>query len=235
MHVNTKRIVLFLILSFIIVSFILQDQFLINHSIYVNSNALEEKKSHSYVSRVESWQKKYHNQDIVGFLTIPGTDIDEEVVQGEDNEFYLSHGIDKEKNLIGSVFLDYRVKINSRKNLIYSHNSSTLDVPFKELENYYQEDYFKTHKKIILEDANEKQEYQIFSIFVETNDWQFMKVKFTETQWLEHLKYLEDKSWFKTQNEWNNQDEILILQTCSHHHNYQNYERKYLVIAAKKI
>ena len=235
MHVNTKRIVLFLILGLIISGFIFKDSVLSDHHIYVNGNGNEVQKTISYVSRVESLQKKHHNQDIVGFLTIPGTDIDEPVRQGEDNEFYLSHDINKEKNLIGSVFLDYRVKINERKNLIYSHNSSTLGVPFKELENYYQEDYFKAHQKIILEDTKGKQEYQIFSIFVETSDWQFMKVKFTESQWLEHLKYLENKSWFKTQNEWSNQDEILILQTCSHHQDYQNYERKYLVIAAKKI
>ena len=45
------------------------------------------------------------------------------------------------------MFLDYRVNFNkSKKVLFYSHNSKTIDVPFRELDGYYNKDFFDSHK-----------------------------------------------------------------------------------------
>ena len=152
------------------------------------------------------------------------------------NEFYLNHDAHKNKNAIGSIYLDYRVKINiGFKNLIYGHNSSTLNVPFKELEKYYDKNFFKNHQYIYLEDENYIQRYQVFSVFIETQDWSYMKLNFTSDSFLEHLKSLKNKSLYETDVNIENDDEILILQTCSHHINYQKYKNKYLLVIAKKI
>lgn len=187
-------------------------------------------------TKVKELKEEYNNSDIVGYLTIPNTSINEPILQSTDNEFYLSHGLNKKKNLIGSVFLDYRVKINEgKKNLIYSHNSSTLVVPFKELENYYDENYYKEHQYIYLEDENTKNRYQIFSVFVETKDWSYMKVDFSGDEFFKHIKSLKEKSWYDTKVDVTSDDEILILQTCSHHKNYVKYKNKYLLIIAKKV
>ena len=176
------------------------------------------------------------NKDIVGYLVIPDTNIHEPVLQGPDNEFYLNHDAYKNKNAIGSIYLDYRVKINiGFKNLIYGHNSLTLNVPFKELEKYYDKNFFKNHQYIYLEDENYIQRYQIFSVFIETQDWSYMKLNYTSDSFLEHLKSLKNKSLYETDVNIENDDEILILQTCSHHINYQKYKNKYLLVIAKKI
>ena len=194
------------------------------------------KKTAKIQVKVKELQEENANKDIKGYLTIPGTNISEPVLQGTDNEFYLSHGVNKKKNIIGSVYLDYRVKINEgRKNLIYSHNSSSLTVPFKELEKYYDEDFYKSHQYIFLEDENSKQTYQIFSIFVETKDWSYMSVDYNDEKWLKHLNNLKEKSWYDTGINVESDDEILILQTCSHHKNYKKYKNKYLLVIAKKI
>ena len=187
-------------------------------------------------TKVKELQEENNNKDIVGYLSIPNTNINEPILQSTDNEFYLNHGIDKKKNIIGSTFLDYRVKINNgKKNLIYSHNSSTFDVPFKELEKYYNEDFYKNNKYIYLEDEENKVKYQIFSVYVETSNWDYMKLNFTEKEWLEHLNKLKSFSWYETGVNVSKDDEILILQTCSHHKKYKNYKNKYLLIIAKKI
>lgn len=187
-------------------------------------------------NKVKKLQEENKNKDIVGYLVIPDTNIHEPVLQATDNEFYLNHDSHKNKNAIGSIFLDYRVKINvGSKNLIYGHNSSTLNVPFKELEKYYDKDFFENHQYIYLEDENYKQKYQIFSVFIETQDWSYMKLNFTSDSFLEHLKKLKNKSWYETNVNIESDDEILILQTCSHHINYQKYKNKYLLVIAKKI
>lgn len=202
--------------------------------IYIGSNNLIIDKSTP--TKVKKLQEENNNKDIVGYLSIPNTNINEPILQSTDNEFYLNHGIDKKKNIIGSTFLDYRVKINNgTKNLIYSHNSSTFDVPFKKLEKYYNEDFYKNNKYIYLEDEENKVKYQIFSVYVETSNWDYMKLNFTEKEWLEHLNKLKSLSWYETGVNVSKDDEILILQTCSHHKKYKNYKNKYLLIIAKKI
>ena len=202
--------------------------------IYIGSNNLIIDKSTP--TKVKELQEENNNKDIVGYLSIPNTNINEPILQSTDNEFYLNHSIDKKKNIIGSTFLDYRVKINNgKKNLIYSHNSSTFDVPFKELEKYYNEEFYQSNKYIYLEDEETKVKYQIFSVYVETSNWDYMKLNFTEKDWLEHLNKLKSLSWYETGVNVDKDDEILILQTCSHHKKYKNYKNKYLLIIAKKM
>lgn len=48
------------------------------------------------------------NPNIQGWLRIDGTKIDFPLVQGEDNQFYLKHDIEDNKNINGSIFLDCR-------------------------------------------------------------------------------------------------------------------------------
>lgn len=77
--------------------------------------------------------------------------------------------------------------------------------------------------------------YQIFSVYVETSKWDYMKLNFTEKEWLEHLNKLKSLSWYETGVNVSKDDEILILQTCSHHKKYKNYNNKYLLIIVKNI
>lgn len=220
-----------LVLAFVLIFEESKDKRTIYEGVYF-ADRFEQKE----YTKVKELQEENNNKDIVGYLNIPGTNISEPVLQSDDNEFYLSHGINKKKNIVGSVYLDYRVKINEgKKNLIYSHNSSSLTVPFKELEKYYDEDFYKEHQFIFLEDTNSKQRYQIFSVFVETKDWSYMKVDFSNEDFLSHIKTLKEKSWYDTGVTVEESDEVLILQTCSHHKKYTKYKNKYLLVIAKKV
>lgn len=220
-----------LVLAFVLIFEESKDERTIYEGVYF-ADRFEQKE----YTKVKELQEENNNKDIVGYLTIPGTNISEPVLQSDDNKFYLSHGINKNKNIVGSVYLDYRVKINEgKKNLIYSHNSSSLTVPFKELEKYYDEDFYKEHQFIFLEDTNSKQRYQIFSVFVETKDWSYMKVDFSNEDFLSHIKTLKEKSWYDTGVTIEESDEVLILQTCSHHKKYSKYKNKYLLVIAKKV
>lgn len=61
------------------------------------------------------------NNDIIGWLEIEGTSINYPVLQGEDNEYYLTHDYKKEKITGGSLFLDkdYSFILPSDNLLIY--------------------------------------------------------------------------------------------------------------------
>ena len=75
------------------------------------------------------------------YLTIPNLINKEPVLQYHNNEYYLSHDINGNTNIVGSTFLDYRNNINDNILLIYSHNSNTIPTVFNKLEKYYNYDY----------------------------------------------------------------------------------------------
>ncbi|MBQ8892249.1 MAG: class B sortase [Bacilli bacterium] len=207
-------------------------KFIINDTIEVGNQ--EEKDI--YKEEITSLQNEYNNQDVVGTIEIENTDYKVPIVQGNDNKFYLSHLPNKEYSIMGSIFLDYRVNINaSRKLLIYGHNSKIYDMPFKILENYYDIDYLNSHKYVDIKTKEKVKRYEIFSLYVATSDYKYMNVKFTDSEYQEHVKYLQDKSMYEINTNLDYNDDILILQTCSTHKDYLKYKKKYLVIAFHEV
>ncbi len=197
------------------------------------------KISNPHKENIENKKKEYNNSEVVGILSVPGTSINTVIVQHDDNEYYLDHNAAMEEDVAGAVFLDYRVEINSgRKNIIYGHNgdSELLNVPFTELENYYDESFYKEHKYITLEDRDGVGTYEIFSVFVETREPNYMYLNFkNDSSWNEHINYLKNKSVYATYVDVDASDDILILQTCSHKEEYSKYKDRYLLVVAKRI
>ena len=50
------------------------------------------------------------NSDTIGWIKVPGTNINYPVVQAKDNSFYLNHSFDKSYNKSGWIFADYMNK-----------------------------------------------------------------------------------------------------------------------------
>ena len=189
--------------------------------------------------KINGLKEEYNNDEVVGYIYIPNTSISEAVVQHSDNDYYLDHSAKKEKNTEGAIYLDYRTDINSgRKNIIYGHNgnSENLNVPFSDLEKYYDKTFFDHNQYIYLEDEKGVGKYQIFSVFVETHDSNYLYLNFkNDSSWLEHITYLKNKSMYDTGVKIDASDDVLILQTCSHSEEYAKYKDKYLVVVAKRV
>ena len=93
----------------------------------ISSNVVD---SNYYSDIINDARNKYNNNDVVGILEIDNTDYIVPIMQANDNEYYLNHTPDGKENFMGSVYLDYRVDIDSSKKLlIYGHNSSNIDMP----------------------------------------------------------------------------------------------------------
>jgi len=191
----------------------------------------------NYEEVIDKLKDKYNNDDVIGILEINNTDYIVPIMQGEDNDYYLNHTPNRKKNFMGSIYLDYRVDIDSSKKLlIYGHNSSRVDMPFKILEEFYDKDYYDNHKYVEITTSNVKKKYEIFSVHVETSDFSYMNINFeNDKDYLNHLKKLKSRSIYDTGVEVSSDDEILILQTCSTHSDYRNYSKKYLLIVLRRV
>lgn len=190
------------------------------------------------INKIQELKKYYDNDDVKGIISIDGIEgFNYPVAQYHNNDYYLNHNYYKKYDSYGSIYADYRVDLdNSSKVLIYGHSSVKREVPFNILENYEDKDYYDKHKYITLETETETYKYEIFSVYVETNDFTFMNVNFdNKGEWYAHILKLQDKSIHSTDVVLNSEDDILILQTCSTNSKYRNYSKKYLLIVSRRV
>lgn len=177
-----------------------------------------------------NYQKQFNNTDIIGELEIPNTNLKVPVAHTIDNEFYLNHLIDKSLNTIGSVFLDYRNRVNDRKIIVYGHNSQNIYTDFRVLENYLDWNYYLNHSDIYFRTMDKRNHYLIFSVYIATSDYRYINLEFTNDQYGYHLQYLKEQSIYETGINVDGDDEIIVLQTC-----YYNPMGSYLIIVGKKV
>ncbi len=169
----------------------------------------------------------YNNNDIIGAIKIEGTKINNLIVKSTNNKYYLNHSLNKEYDERGSIFIDYRVDLNSKQINIYGHNSNVFELPFKELEKYLDKDFYNSHKYVEIYDGSKKIYYEIFSVQIVTQDYEHMNIFPNDLQ--KHVNQLNE-SIYKTSTKATIDDEILVLQTCGY-----NPKGSLIIINSKKV
>lgn len=90
------------------------------------------------------------NEDLLGWLTVPGTVIDYPVVQTpEDREFYLNHNFDRMPDSHGTLYADAACWLGDGNNLIvYGHHMSDGSM-FQNLMKYQRADFCLENGEIV--------------------------------------------------------------------------------------
>lgn len=106
------------------------------------------------------------NDDMVGWLRIPGTNIDYPVMQSVDEpDFYLDHGFDKQKSAFGALYVQENCSIlNSDNLIIYSHNMKDGKM-FSDLCRYADKDFYDDYKTIYFDTLDVFGTYEIICVF----------------------------------------------------------------------
>lgn len=167
-------------------------------------------------------RNKYNNQNIVARLEVPGL-INILIVRGADNSYYLNHSIKNKKDNKGTEFMDYRVNTDSKQINIYGHNSRTYDIPFRKLEKFLEKDYFEENKYVVLQTDSGRRIYEIFSLKEYASDYEYMKVNLTGKEYLDHLNKMNEGSLYSREVEYDENSNLLVLQTCSYGKNNTYY------------
>lgn len=180
---------------------------------------------------IETYQKEYNNNDIVGILTIDGV-LKTLLVQTDNNYYYLGHLVNKKYNKTGSVFIDYRTNIEDSKQVnIFGHSSGTYAIPFNNLKKYLKEDFYNKHKTLTIETKDNTYTYEIFSVKVTSNE-EHLNVDFNSSQdFLNHINTLKEDSLYDTNVSVTENDNILTLQTCI----FNNPKGSLLIINLRKV
>lgn len=178
---------------------------------------------------IHNLQETYQNEDIIGYIEIPNV-ISYPIVKSSDNTYYLNHLLDHSQNIKGSPFMDYRVYFDDRKVLIYGHSGKEEDLPFLQLHRYEDASFYENHPTIYLYSMEKIYTYQIFSSYLEENDYDYVNINsFRGLSWLEHIQKLQNKSDFSTNISLTEESKILILQTCNVEENYVGGKYRLLI------
>lgn len=170
------------------------------------------------------------NPDTIGWIKIGNTGIDYPVFKGEDNSFYLTHNYKKNYSRFGSVFADYRTKIQkddtSDITILYAHNMESTGEYFEKLTKFSpwesELDYYKKTPIVNYDTLFEKSKWKIFGAVYCTIDSKYGetfnyldKLDFdNESDFYEYMSEVMDRSMFYTDVDIKYGDKFLLMSTC---------------------
>lgn len=104
------------------------------------------------------------NKDAVGWIECEGTNIDYAVVQGNDNDYYLHHSINKEESFSGTIFMDASNNSDFKDDVtvLYGHNMRN-DSMFGSLSEYNKQSYYDKHSKMYYHTEDSVYEFDLFA------------------------------------------------------------------------
>lgn len=166
------------------------------------------------------------NNDFIGWLNIPGTNVDYPVMQAGDNDYYLHRDFDRNYEFAGTLFADYEGKITAdempHNTIIYGHNM-LYKYQFSALSEYRKSlDFLKFSPVIDFDTLYQNNKYKIISVFLTNIKKEHGEVfEYTKkiyfksrAEFFDFVLECEDRSIYETGVDVEYGDEFLTLSTC---------------------
>ncbi|MBQ7045762.1 MAG: class B sortase [Clostridia bacterium] len=169
------------------------------------------------------------NPDAYAWITIPGTKVDYPILQAyfEDDNFYLTHDINKQKNRAGAI---YTQRINQKNfvdpnTVIYGHNMANGTM-FRTLHQFKKKDFFDENRYFYIYTPGNKYTYEIFAAYRYDNRHILNSFDFSDEQVFEEYlnsisSYTVDAN-FRSGVQLDRDSRIVTLSTC-----YANSKKEY--------
>ena len=171
------------------------------------------------------------NEDVIGWIMQEGTEINFPVVQGEDNEYYLTHLYTGAVNRTGAIFADAGNSpyFTDMCTYLYGHNRKNGSM-FASLPNYLDHAYYEAHPTMTVMTPYEDYVAEIFACVRESAEqeqtWRIKQFS-RRAEYDAFVQSILDRSQLDTGvvPEWG--DQLLALCTCTN----EVHEDRYIVFA----
>lgn len=183
------------------------------------------------------------NEDVVGWLRVPDTEIDEHVLQKTDwdvsknGEYYERKDINGQYDWFGSYFADYESTVGDRNEMsnivtIYGHsmNDNIDSDKFSKLKRYKDQKFAEEHPYFYLTTPTDDMVFKVFGVIY--TDWKYLPYYYPDEKSLKDAKktqkYLKidtlqgvidemkARSLFDFDVEVDSSDKLVVLSTCTY-------------------
>lgn len=184
--------------------------------------------------RVIDFEKlKEINTDVIGWISVQGTEINYPVVKSDDNQYYLSHDADREESLSGAIFIDMGNSVDflDVNTVIYGHNMKNGSM-FAQLHNFEDKNFFSKNTIVRFYVPTGMYKYRIFAAYVRNDENVLNDIDFTNRTefqtYLDNVIKIDDETAnISTKKIDANSTRIITLSTCIKGQD----ERRYIVQA----
>lgn len=178
------------------------------------------------------------NNHIVGWIQIPGTDIDYPVMQTPDSpDYYLKRNFDREYSSRGCIYAREECQISapSQNITLYGHRMKDRTM-FAQLDAYLDADFYKENPYIYFDTLDQLRTYRVMAVFCTTATMSegFSYHLFTntqdETEFTDFYNTCKDLALYDTGVDAVPGDSFITLSTCEY-----SQTNGRLVIVAKQV
>lgn len=178
------------------------------------------------------------NNDMIGWLTIPGTDIDYPVMQTPGRkDYYLKRNFDKKYSARGCLYVRETCDVFTPGDnvTIYGHRMKDRTM-FAQLDQYMKKDFFEANPYIYFDNLEQMHTYKVMAVFTTSanpgqgfNFHQFENAA-NEKEFHAFVSTCKRLSWYNTGVSAVYGDKLICLSTCEY-----SQENGRLVIVAKMV
>lgn len=181
------------------------------------------------------------NNDLAGWISIPGLDINLPIAKGKDNRYYTKRDIYRKRTSYGVSFFDYRtndLKNLSRNTVVYGHNMRHDDYIFGMLENYREiKGGFAQSPAIECNTIFGDHVWFVYAVFISNSKrsqdngylFPYNFLEADDERFAEYIKEIDKRKLYTTGVDINARDKILTLSTCCY-----DFEGARLVVVARE-
>jgi sortase B len=177
---------------------------------------------------------KEQNEDIVGWIDVPGTTISYPVVQGDDNEYYLHHDLNGNNSANGTIFIDSRVDLGLGDDSstvqgmpigFYGHHMRSGKM-FQQLMKFKQDGFVESNPYAVYYSPEGVYKLEFFGdqyVAGDSDEGLFTNQLFDEKQFNDFTNNIIDNSSFQTDVIPEMGDKIGYLVTCTYERDNLRY------------
>lgn len=157
-----------------------------------------------------------HNPEVLGWIAIPNT-LSYPLLQGTDNDYYLTHTWKGTASAVGAIFMDYRCDsaLGDANTLIYGHRTQG-GAMFGNLRKYASYAYWEANPDVYLVTEEGISRYRIYAAYeAEVTSLTYQKSFSDEEQWQAFIDHGTGKSVITTGTQPGPEDQVITLSTCT--------------------
>ncbi|MGN7477126.1 class B sortase [Solibacillus silvestris] len=185
---------------------------------------LEEAKQMMAKDKLSTLQQQ--NANIIGWLALENSRLDNPVLQTSDNDFYLKHNYLDEKSRGGSIFADFRNEVMEDRHTIFYGHVLRNGTMFGNLPKFREQAYAEAHPVFYYETNDKKYALHVFAAYETTTEFYYIETEFTDETYAQFLSEIQQRSDIEMSVQMTVADKMATFSTCT---TSQNDKERFVV------